>query len=164
MMALGSVPVMTLTTPPIRFITNITTASQYPQRRPSHNPIVVKMQAIQTATISTMAAEPIRVNPARALGLRFQIGSRKLPGNVRDTAEIKLAHVPIAKRITSPIIPGDRALLMHPSFHALMPSHFVRERFADRNNHRHRLIGTIRRYVTSRLLTPVASPMNFKLT
>ncbi len=44
-----------------------------------------------------MAAEPIRVNPARALGLRLQTGFRKLPGNVRDTTEMKLAHAPIAK-------------------------------------------------------------------
>ena len=108
-MALGSLPEMTLTTSPQRFTTNITTASQYPQRRPNHNPMPVKMQAIQTAIISTMATEPIRVNPARALGLRLQIDSRKLPGNVRDTAEMKLAHVPTANSRTSEITPKGRA-------------------------------------------------------
>jgi hypothetical protein len=112
MRALGSVPVITLTTSPQRFTTNIRTASQYPQRRPRHNPIAVKVQAMQTAIISTMAAEPIRVNPARALGLRLQIGSRKLPGNVRDTAEMKLAHVPMANSSTSAITPKGRALVI----------------------------------------------------
>lgn len=68
------------------------------------------MQAIQTAIISAMAADPIRVNPARALGLRLQIGSRKLSGNVRDTAEMKLAHAPIAKSKTSAITPIGRPL------------------------------------------------------
>jgi hypothetical protein len=72
--------------------------------------MVVKMQAIQTAIISAMAAEPIRVNPARALGLRLQIGSRKLPGNVRDITEMKLAHAPIAKSKTSAITPIGRPL------------------------------------------------------
>ncbi len=112
MAALGSVPVMTLTTSPQRFTTNIRTASQYPQRRPRHNPIAVKVQAMQTAIISTMAAEPIRVNPVRALGLSLQIGSRKLPGNVRDTAEMKLAHVPMANSRTRAITPKGRVLVI----------------------------------------------------
>jgi hypothetical protein len=51
---------------PQRFTTNITTASQYPQCRPSHNPIVVKRQAMQTEISNTIAQEPIRLNPARA--------------------------------------------------------------------------------------------------
>jgi len=113
MTALGSVPVITLITSPQRFTTNMITASQYPQRLRSHKPIVVKVQAIQTAIISTMAHEPIRLNPARALGLRRQIGSRKLPEKVRDTAERKLAHVPIANSTIKAITPKGRALVMH---------------------------------------------------
>ena len=111
-MALGSVPVMTLITSPQRFTTNIATANRYPQRRPSHKPMAVKTQEIQTATISTMAVEPIRANPARAPGLRFQIGSRKLPGNARDTAEMKLAHVPMPNSKTRAITPKGRVLVI----------------------------------------------------
>lgn len=74
--------------------------------------MAVKIQEIQTATISTMAMGPIRVNPARALGLSRQIGSRKLPGNARDTAEMKLAHAPTANSRTSAITPKGRVLVI----------------------------------------------------
>src|SRR6185369_13730885 len=86
--------------------------SQYPHRRLRHNPMAVKRQAIKTAAIITMAQEPILVNPVRALGLRRQTASRKLPGNARATAASKLAHVPMEKITTSAIRPGDRSLLM----------------------------------------------------
>ena len=84
-----------------------------PAASPPHNPTALKMQAMQTAIISTMAEEPIRLNPACALGLRCQIGSRKLPGNNRATAERKLAHVPMEKSIISAITPNGRALVIN---------------------------------------------------
>ena len=106
--ALGSVPRLTLMMSPMRLIARRMTASQYPHWAPRHRPTAAEAQAAQAEHIRTTAHIPMLLSPSCARGLSRHRGSRKRPGKISDTKEMKLIAAPNKKNMLRAVMPGGR--------------------------------------------------------
>ena len=106
--AFGSVPEITLTRSPSRFIESTIIAIARPHPAPRHRPRAAREQAVLTNKNKITAQRPIAPKPARPREFSRHNGSRKPPGNSRENEATRVMAVATIKKILSAVMPAGR--------------------------------------------------------